>query len=71
MDEVKIESRILRGLVSGLIKHEIKKKTGYVVGINLNGFHITSSDGDIHVHLDIDASMGREDFEKLLKSRMM
>ena len=70
MDEVKIESRLLRKLVSRLIKHEIKKKIGYDIDIALNSFHISSVNGEILAHLDIDATMSKEEFERIIKDKV-
>lgn len=70
MDEVKIESRLLRGLVSRLIKHTVKKKLGYDVGINLNRFNVETIDGVVMFHLDIDADMTTQELERILKKQM-
>lgn len=71
MDEVKIESILLRGLVSRVIAHNIKKKVGYNVGINLKDFRVVTIDGQFHAHLDIDAEMSKEEFERILKDQML
>ena len=69
MDEVKIESRLLRGLVSRVIAHNIKKKFGYSIKISLNDFNIVNDDA-IHAHLDINATMSKEELERILKEQI-
>ncbi len=67
MDEVKIESKIMKGIVSRFIKMIIRNKLGYDVDVQLNGFRTTVIDGETHVHLDIDLELSKEELDKLTK----
>jgi hypothetical protein len=68
MDEMKIVSNFTRGIISKILKKVIKKKTGYNMDIQLNSITTTVSDGETHVHLDMDAELDKEELMKILKS---
>jgi len=68
MDEMKIESKFMTGIVSKLVGMVVSKKLGCNVGIQLNTVRTTVIDGKTHVHLDVDAELGKEELNKLLKS---
>ena len=48
------------------VKREVKKKAGYEVDIQLNEFTATVTDGTAHVHLNVDAELGKDELTKLL-----
>lgn len=68
MDEMKIESKFMRGIASKFIKKALRNKLGYEVDVQLNGFRTTVLDDKTHAHLDIDLELTREEFDKLMKS---
>ncbi len=68
MDDMKIESKFVRGLVSGILERVVKKKLGYDVDVELNAFRTVILDERTHVHLDIDLELSKEDTYALLKS---
>lgn len=68
MDEMKIVSKFTRGIVSKILKTVIHKKTGYDVDIQLNEITTTISDGKIHLHVDVDAEINKDELMKILKS---
>ena len=47
-----------------LVKREVKKKAGYEVDIQLNEFTATVTDGTAHVHLNVDAELGKDELTK-------
>lgn len=68
MDEMKIESKFTRGIVSKFIKKIVRDKLGYNIDIQLNKFRTTVIDEKTHVHLDVELDLSKEELDKLLKS---
>jgi hypothetical protein len=68
MDEMKIVSKFTRGIISKALKMVIHKKTGYNVDIQLNEINTTITDGKTHLHVDVDAEIGKEELVNILKS---
>lgn len=67
MDEMKIKSPLLRGVVSKLFRKIFKSKTGVDADVKLNDLVCLVEDDKAHVHLDIYAEMPKAEFEKLMK----
>jgi len=68
MDEMKIGSKLMKNLIAKLVKRAVKKKVGYEVDIQLNELTATVTDGTAHIHLSVDAEMGKDEFTKILKT---
>jgi len=68
MDEMKIESKFTTGIVSKLVSMAVSKKLGCNMDIQLNTVRTTVIDGKTHIHLDVDAELGKDELNKLLKS---
>lgn len=68
MDEMKIVSKFTTNMISKLVKMVLQKKLGYNVDIRLNEIKTTITDGKIHVHLDVDAELEKEELMKILKN---
>lgn len=68
MDEMKIGSKFTTGIISKLVSMVIRKKFGYDVQLNLNEVIATVNDGKMHVHLDVDAKLTKEELNKILVS---
>jgi hypothetical protein len=68
MDEMKIESKFITGIVSKIAKKVVRDKLGYNIDIQLNGLRTTVIDDKTHVHLDVDLELTKEELNKLLKS---
>lgn len=66
MDEMKITSKLMRGVATKLINKAIKSKTGYDINIKLNDLNATVIDGEAHVHIDIDANLPKDVLTELL-----
>ena len=64
MDELKIKTKLMRGMLSKVIEMLIRTKTGYKVKIQLNDIDITITDKIAHVHLDVDGDMNTDEFMK-------
>ncbi len=67
MDEMKIESKFMRGLASRFVRKAVRDKTGLDVDIQLNGFRTTIIDEKTHVHLDVDLELTKEQLNELTK----
>ena len=61
MDEMKIQSKFMTGLVSRIVKKVLRTKLGCEVDIQLNEFRTTVIDDKTHVHLDLDADLTKEE----------
>lgn len=70
MDELKIglSTKLMRGIVSKLISKLIQKKLGYKVDIQLNGVEVEMKEEKIHLHLNVDADLNKDDFVEIIKS---
>ena len=68
MDEMKISTRLMKGLIAKIVKTMIKKKVGYDVDIRLNDLIITNDDDKAHVHLNVDAELNKDELAKILKA---
>ncbi len=67
MDEMKIQSKFLTAIISKIIKAVLKKKLGYNINFQLNQIHTTMIDEKMHVHLDLDGELGKEELTKIIK----
>lgn len=68
MDEMRIESRFMTGIISKLVTLAIRKKFGYDIKLNLNEVNASVIGGKTRVHLDLDAELDTEELTKILKS---
>ena len=66
MDEMRIESKLMRCIAGKWIRRQIKKKFGYDVKIDLSEFKTTVIDGTAHVHINIDAELDKTELDKLV-----
>lgn len=67
MDELKLKSKMLRGVISKLVSTTIQKKCGYNTNIQLNDLNIVIDD-KAHLHLDVDLEMDCQELMKIVKS---
>lgn len=67
MDEMKLTSKLMRGVASKLIRKTIKNKFGCEVKLDLNDFYISYDDNLAVIHLDAKAQLDRSNLESLLK----
>lgn len=68
MDELKLSLRtnFMRNLVAKAIKKAVRKKIGTDLDILVNDIKLTSTDGKIHIHADIDGEISNENLLKLI-----
>lgn len=67
MDEMKITSKLMRGVISKIIRKAIKNKFGCEVTIDLNDFYISYDDANAVVHIDANAKLDKKNLEGILK----
>ncbi len=66
MDEMKIRTGFLKGIISRIVSSVIKKKLGRKIKVTLNDLQIEIKDKAL-VHLDLDAEMTKEELEALMR----
>ena len=64
MDELKIKTKLMRGMLSKIIEMMINKKTGYKVKIQLNDIDVSITEDIAHIHLDVDGDVNANDLKK-------
>lgn len=67
MDEVRITTKFMRGMIAKILSKVIQKKVGCKVDICLDEFSIAFDDDKAHVHLKAGAELGKDELSKLLK----
>lgn len=69
MDELKLTlgPSFLRKLVAQILNKIIRKKLGCDVDILIRDINLTTSEGRISVHVDLDAEIANEELTKLIK----
>lgn len=65
MDEMRIESAIMRQIVSKFIKKAIKKKTGVNVNLDIRNLTVTTRGGSLYFDINAGGSIPIEDVSKL------
>lgn len=70
MDELKIglSTKFMRGIVAKLISKLVQKKLGYKVDIQLNNVEVKMEDEKIHLHINADADLNKDEFVKIIKT---
>ena len=68
MDELRVSSKFMRGIITKMVSKMIYKKLGYKVNIELNGIEVKVIDGMAHLHLDVDAEINKDELMKVIKS---
>lgn len=68
MDEMRITSKFMTGVISGILKRQVKKRTGYNVDIRLHDVHVNfGDDGKAHLKIDLEATMDGAELLSILK----
>ena len=65
MDESKIKTKLMRGMLSKVIEMLIHTKTGYKVKIQLNDVDVTINESIAHIHLDVVGGLCVNEFTKI------
>ena len=67
MDELRITSSLMKGIVSKILETVLNKKLGYKAKIQVNDFKATHDGNKVIVHLNIDGEIDESEFKKILK----
>lgn len=67
MDELKIKTKFMKGIVCKLIKFAIKKAYGCDVDIKLETFEVASNGEQMHIELNAKADVNTADVERIVK----
>ena len=68
MDQMKIESKWLKGALSKFASNFLRNKSGCETNVKLNEFGVVATEnGTVHLHLNVDADISQEEFDKLLR----
>lgn len=70
MDELKLKlsTKFMRGIVAKLVSKSISKKFGCDVHVQINEIEITTHDGKVYLHANVDGEVTNEDFKTIIKS---
>ena len=70
MDEMKLKlsTKFMRGIVAKLVSKAIFKKFGCEVNIQINEIEITTHDGKVYLHANVDGEMSNDEFKKIIKT---
>ncbi len=67
MDEMRINSSIMKKIIASLIRKSVSKKLGVSPVIKFNDeIKVTVSDDQVRLHLNCDIACKPQEFEKLL-----
>ena len=68
MDEVNIRLSLLQNAIAAVITKVVREKTGFHPQIRFNDeIHITYDGDRAKVHLNVDAELGKEDLEAIIR----
>ena len=70
MDELKLklQTKLMRGIVAKLLMKVIYAKLGCKVDISLNEIDVSVTNGMAHIHANIDGQMKQEDLMTIVKA---
>ena len=68
MDEMRLESKFTTMIASKFAKKRVRDKLGYDVDIRLNRVRTTVMEDKMHVELNVDLELTKEELDRLLKS---
>lgn len=66
MDEVKIISKLMRGVISKILSRAINKNLGIRADLQIRKIEASINEEKVHIHLDIDADITKDELDKLL-----
>lgn len=69
MDEMRIVTPFMRGIVSKLIKRTLKQKIGRDIDVDLKHFKATTVDNGVKLSMSVEAIVDKETLLSLLNSK--
>lgn len=70
MDTLKISSSLLRGLITRIIRRNVKKKTGLTVEIAVEELEITNKDNETRIKLSLTGNVPSMDLVKYMSKEL-
>jgi len=64
--KIKLPNKIMRGIVTKIIKKSIVKKFGYDIDIRIEELEIKNENGRVYLHLNADAETSSEEFTDIV-----
>ena len=64
--KIKLPNKIMRGIVTKIIKKSIAKKFGYDIDIRIEELEIKNENGRVYLHLNADAETSSEEFTDIV-----
>lgn len=61
-------SKMMKGILTKIVEKKIYEKLGYQIDIQLNDLQIDMIDGEVKAHLNVDAKMAKDEFERLMNN---
>lgn len=61
-------SKMMKGIITKIIEKKVYEKFGYKINIQLNDVQIDMIDGEVKAHLNVDAKMDKDEFNRLMES---
>lgn len=70
MDELKLKlsTKFMRGIVAKLVSKALYKKFGCEIDIQINEIEISTHDGKVYLHANVDGEVANEDFKTIIKT---
>ena len=65
---MKVESKFLTGILSRLAKKLLRDKLGGEAEVRINNIQASAADELVHVHLDFDVDLTKDELNRLLKA---
>lgn len=70
MDELRIKTNFMKGMICRLIRFTVKKSLGCDVDLDLKDLNVVSDGDKIHIQLNAEAVVEADDVEKILKEKL-
>lgn len=61
-------SKMMKGILTKIVEKKIYEKLGYKIDIQLNDLQVDMIDGEVKAHLNVDAKMAKDEFERLMNN---
>ena len=66
--KLNLSTKFMRGVLAKLVSRSIKKKYGHKVDIYFSEINLEMSDGQTHIHMNVDMDISSDEFKKFLKA---
>ena len=71
MDELKLRTKFLKGIVAKIISKAISKKFGCDINILIDELEIENKDGKVHIHANLRGEANTSDIATIIESITM